>query len=74
MPEVERYRSVESFKDESLARSVVTTKPQTVGASMESALSRLSKLVEARNGIDAESMVFLMREGRHAIIEARKVA
>jgi len=72
VPEVERYRSVESFKDESLARSVVTTKPQTVGASVESALSRLSKLVEAQNGIDAESMVFLMREGRHAIIEARK--
>merc|ERR1712032_1591532 len=71
-PEDERYRFVESSKDESLVRLVVTTKPQTVGASLASALSRLSKLVEARNGIDAESIVFLLREGRHAIIEARK--
>ena len=74
VPEVEQYRFEESSKDESLARSVVTTKPQTVGASVENALSRLSKLVEAQNGIDAESVVVLMREGRHAIIEARKVA
>ena len=71
-PGTKRFKFVETQMGRSLAGSIVATKPKTIGVSMESALTRLGKLVEAQNGVDADGVDLLVQEGRRAIIEARK--